>query len=134
MATLGWSQTYALAMMNAMLRGQAWPTQPAGTFLKFHLDYPGINGTANAALHTTRYSVTFGAATISGNFAICTNTNTITLTGVSNTENFTHCGIWSASSGGLFVRSGLVSGGSVASGTSPTLQPGQIVVYMLIST
>jgi hypothetical protein len=71
-------------------------------WVKLHTGDPGAAGTNNAAAETDRIEGTFGAAAASG---AITNTAALEWAGVSNTENYTHVSLWTASSGGTFKGS-----------------------------
>lgn len=86
-------------------------------YVKLHTGDPGDAGTSNAATHTTRASVTFGAA--SGN-AIA-NDAAATWTSMAADETISHISIWDASSNGNCLWIGALSA-SKAVNTGDTFQ------------
>lgn len=80
-------------------------TSYAGTstqYVKLHLGDPGEAGTANAAVHTTRATVTFGAAS-GGSIS---NDSLVTWTSYSANETVSHISLWDAASAGNCLWTG----------------------------
>jgi hypothetical protein len=99
------------------------------TWVKLHVGDPGAAATANAAGNTTRQQATWGSA--SG--GLKSNTNAITWTGVSTSEDYTHFSVWSASTAGNFGFSGSVTANAVTSGDSFTIAIGDLDVSLAVA-
>jgi hypothetical protein len=95
-----------------------------GTWIKPHVGDPGAAGTANPATETTRHQATMAAA--SGGSAA--STVDLSWTGVAATETWTHFSMWTASSGGTFLWSGTITGGSVLVGSNFTISAGNLTL------
>lgn len=105
----------ANAMLNA-LRGTSFSA--AGTFIALHTGDPGASGTSNPSSNTARQSASFGAAS-NGVIALSATPTAWTMTA---TETLSHISVWSASSGGAFLWSAVLSSPrGVASGDTVTL-------------
>jgi hypothetical protein len=76
-----------LALLNT-LRNVSFTV--TGTWLKLHTGDPGEDASANAAVNTSRQSVSFSAAA-SGSMA---SSATVSWTNVSTTETYTHWSLW----------------------------------------
>jgi hypothetical protein len=98
-------------------------TQPSNIYVKLHLGDPGEDGTANAAVETTREAVTFGAA--SG--GVATSNADVTWTSVSTTETYSHVSLWDASTAGNCLGSGALSSSvGVTAGDNFTIASGDL--------
>jgi len=91
-----------LAFLNTLRNTSFAVTAP---YIKLHLGDPGEDGTANAAVETTRKAVTFSAAS-SGSMA---SSATVSWTNVSTTETYSHWSLWDASTAGNCLWSGAFS-------------------------
>lgn len=85
-----------------MLRGVSFPNPPGATlYVALHKGDPGVNGTSNSSVQTTRKALVLGAAA----------NGTVALTGsqpswtMSASEVLTHISVWSALTGGQFLWS-----------------------------
>ncbi len=78
-------------VMDALFNNAA-PTliQLASRWIKLHIGDPGEDGTTNAAVETTRQSIT-SAATANGVF---TSTNALSWVNVAGTETISHVSLW----------------------------------------
>lgn len=104
------------------LRGVA-PASIPGLFWKLHTGDPGGAGTANASAVTTRVAVTYGAAS-GGTMSFASAGGSFAMTG---TETITHISVWTASSGGNFLWSFvLTTSRSVVSGDTLTPNAGTL--------
>lgn len=102
----------ANAFLDALFRGVA-TTFAGSPWIKPHVGDPGAAGTSNPATETTRKQATFGNAASGGAIA---NTTTITWSSVSGAEDWTHFSLWTASSAGTFLGSGLVTANALQIG------------------
>lgn len=91
-------------------------------WIKLHIGAPGITGTSNAAVETTREQVTWAVAA-SG---VGTSSAQVQWTNVAGTEQYTKASFWSASSGGSFGFSGSITANSVSAGDTFTIASGDI--------
>lgn len=112
--TVGWSTAEANDAIDALLASYTW--------VKLHVGDPGANGTANAAVETTRKQATWNAA--SGGHA--DNSNTLTWTNVAGTEDYTHFSLWTASTAGTFGYSGLLVGNALTAGDTAVIAAGDL--------
>lgn len=101
------------------------------TWVKLHVGAPGAAGTANPAGNTTRQQATWTASVTTQAMA---NTNTITWTGVSTSEDYTHVSIWTASTAGTFGGSGVVTANAVTSGDTFTIPIGDLDVTLPVAS
>jgi hypothetical protein len=99
-------------------------TAPTAFWLQLHTADPGAAGTTAIAGNATRKQVSFGAA--SGP-AIANDTAIVWTAGeVDTAEDYTHWSAWSASSGGTFLHSGLVTANAVLVGDTFTIPIGDV--------
>ena len=103
--TVGQAAATVNAIIDAELRGVAYAGNST-PYLQLHTGDPGASGTASVSSVTTRKALTFSAA--SGG---ATSAAEVTWTSWAGTspETVTHVSIWSASSAGTFIRSGLLT-------------------------
>lgn len=97
--TVGLSPTLLANKWLNMLSATAF-TAPSACYIELHIGDPGINGTTNPSVVTTRQAVTWSAA--SGGALTLSNTPSFTMTG---TETISHVAVWDASSAGNFLFS-----------------------------
>lgn len=99
--------------------GRSGTTFTAGSlYVKLHTGDPGSAGTANASAVTTRYAVTFSAAS-AGSMALSSMGGTWSMTG---TETISHISLYDASTAGNFLWSvALTASKSVVSGDTLSL-------------
>ena len=106
------SDLVANSWLDAVARAAAY--SEAGVYVKLHLGDPGTDGTANAALNTTRQQATFGSAATG---RAISNTAVVEWTSVPNTEVYTWISLWDAAAAGNFLgRDDLSSSASVTAG------------------
>lgn len=108
----------SVAAANAALATLA----AAYTWVQLHVGPPGANGTANVAAETDRVQVTWSAPSS----AAITNTGALVWSGVAGSEDYTHATVWSASSGGTFGMSGVVTANAVTAGDAFTIPTGEL--------
>lgn len=127
---VGWSTAYAAFMVDAAVKGVAF-TGVNGPWVKFHLAEPGAAGTTSPAVNTTRHQGAFGS-NAAGNSA---NTGAITWSAgeVTANEDYSHFSLWTLSSGGVFIGSGLVTATSAVSGTAFTIAIGAFVIGLTVA-
>ena len=99
--------------------GRTGTTFTAGVlYVKLHTGDPGSAGTANASAVTTRYAVTFSAAS-AGSMALSSMGGTWSMTG---TETISHISLYDAATAGNFLWSvALTASKSVVSGDTLSL-------------
>ena len=122
---VGFAAATGAAMLNALLNQTNW-TAPTAVHMQLHIGDPGAAGTANVAGNTTRKDVTasFPTATTGS----CVNDVAITWTNVSNSEDYTHFSLWSASTAGTFYASGTITANAVTAGDTFTVAIGAATV------
>lgn len=120
--TVGLAAAELNSMLDAFARGVSYGGN-AALWVKLHVGDPGAAGTANAAANTTRVQATFGSAASGGAIS---NTAAVLWEGVSTTETYSHCSLWSASTAGTFKGSSTVTGGAVTAGNDFQLKTNDI--------
>lgn len=119
---LGFSAATANAILDALVRGTSYAGN-ASVYAQLHIGDPGSAGTANPAGETDRVQVVFGSAASGGAIS---NTTAVVWTNVSNSEDYTHVSLWTASVAGSFIMSGLVTANAVTSGDTFTIPVGDV--------
>lgn len=100
--TVGLAPAVADAILDALCRGVAW-TPPAEIWVRFHLGDPGVDGTANPAVESTRVQAVFATSADGGAIA---NTATLTWPSAAASEDYTHYSTWDDETAGTFQFSG----------------------------
>lgn len=118
----GLSVAAANTLLDSLLTTYPWA--------KLHVGAPGANGTANAAVETTRKQPTFGSA---ANALKTTTADTVWLA-VAAPEDFTHITFWTASSGGSFGCSGLITANAVLAGDTFTIPTGELDITFPVAS
>lgn len=101
------------------------------TWAKLHVGAPGAAGTSNPAVETDRVQVTWPTTVT---VATMSNENVMTWTGVGGTEDYTHISFWSASTGGVFGMSGLITANPVTTGDTFELGVGDVDVTFPVAS
>lgn len=127
MAT-GFSSAAATSILDGICN--ATPFSYSNVWIKLHIGDPGAAGTSNPATVTDRKEATFGAASAGA----ISNDNTLSWPGVGGSEDFTHYSAWTASSGGTFEFSGLVTANPVDPGDDFEIAPGEIDLSIPIAS
>ena len=95
-----------------LLGTAAWATV-SQVYIKLHIGDPGEDGASSAAGNTTRVAGNWNAS--SGGVAALS--ATVTWTGVSTSETYTHISLWDAASGGNPLAAGaLASSAAIVAG------------------
>jgi hypothetical protein len=116
-----------ISQLAASERLTAWGTKYK--WVKYHVGDPGTAGTTNPATETDRVEVTWDTpSTAVAGVVTMTHTNDLELTNVAGTEDYTHGSVWSASSGGDFGGSGLITADPVAATDDFILTTGSLIV------
>lgn len=121
MAT-GMAAAFANAALDALFRNTSFAVMTA--YIQLHTGDPGANGTLNVAMNNTRKALSMSPASggaITNSAAITWTTSEVTAA-----EDYTHCTIWSASTGGTFYASGLVTASAVSAGDEFTIPAGDL--------
>lgn len=87
------------------LDGSGSAYSASATYLKLHLGGPGEDGTGNPAAHTTRKTVSFGAASAGSKVS----TATVEWTLVGATETYSHWSLWDNETAGNCLWYGALS-------------------------
>lgn len=114
MAT-GLAPATATSLLNALVN-QTNYTAPTAIWVQLHTADPGAAGTTAVAANTTRKDVTLCFSTAAS--GAVTNDVEIAWTSgqVTNSEDYSHYSVWSASSAGTFYFSGVITANAVVSG------------------
>jgi hypothetical protein len=127
----GLSVGTANGVMDAVFRNQAY-TPPAQIWIQLHTAAPGAAGTTAIAGNATRKQVTFGA---SAGGAIANSADLVWTAGeVDTSEDYTHYTLWSASSAGTFVHSGLVTANAVVTGNEFKIPAGDLDIAAVVAS
>lgn len=122
MAT-GLSPTTANGLLDAICRAVAY-SAPA-VWVQLHVADPGAAGTANLATEVTRKQATFGTPAAGGSIA---NTVAVTWTNIAGTQDASHYSLWSASSAGNFLGSGVITANQYTAGDTYNMAVGAVVL------
>ena len=127
MAT-GLSAYLANNFLNAL--GNATAYSVATPYIKLHVGDPGVNGTTNPAVETTRKSVSFAAA---ANGAIASDAD-ITWTNIAGSEDATHFTAWDNLTAGNFLFSGTITGNPYTAGDTYTIASGSLTASLTVAS
>jgi hypothetical protein len=127
MAT-GLSTYLANSFLNAL--GNATSYSVATPYIKLHVGDPGVNGTTNPAVETTRKSVSFAAANAG---AIASDAD-ITWTNIAGSEDATHFTAWDNLTAGNFLFSGTITGNPYTAGDTYTIASGSLTASLTIAS
>jgi len=127
MAT-GLSAYLANSFLNSL--GNATAYSVAQPYIKLHVGDPGVNGTTNAAVETTRKSVSFAAANAG---AIASDAD-ITWTNIAGSEDATHFTAWDNLTAGNFLFSGTITGNPYTAGDTYTIASGSLTASLTVAS
>jgi hypothetical protein len=127
MAT-GLSAYLANSFLNAL--GNATAYSVATPYIKLHVGDPGVNGTTNPAVETTRKSVSFAAA---ANGAIASDAD-ISWTNIAGSEDSTHFTAWDNLTAGNFLFSGTITGNPYTAGDTYTIASGSLTASLTVAS
>jgi hypothetical protein len=127
MAT-GLSAYLANSFLNAL--GNATTYSVATPYIKLHVGDPGVNGTTNPAVETTRKSVSFAAANAG---AIASDAD-ITWTNIAGSEDATHFTAWDNLTAGNFLFSGTITGNPYTAGDTYTIASGSLTASLTVAS
>lgn len=116
---------FSTAAANTHLDNQG-TTYP---WIKLHTGDPGGAGTSNAAVETTRKQVTWAAASAASKASSAD----LVWTGVAGSEDYTHFSLWTASTGGTFGGSGLVTANAVTAADTFTIPSGSLTLSLSVA-
>lgn len=125
---LGPSAALANSWLDALCRNVSYAN--ATFWVQLHIGDPGAAGTANTATETTRKQVTFGSAASGGSIA---NTVAVSWTVIAGSQDASHFSIWTASSAGTFLGSGLITANAYTAGDTYTAGVGAITLSLPIA-
>jgi len=124
----GLSAYLANSFLNAL--GNATAYSVAQPYIKLHVGDPGVNGTTNAAVETTRKSVSFAVASAG---AIASDAD-ITWTNIAGSEDATHFTAWDSLTTGNFLFSGTVTGNPYTAGDTYTIASGSLTASLTVAS
>lgn len=119
----GFGPAGAGTALDALVAAYPW--------IKLHTAAPGSAGTSNAATETTRKQATWAATGVDG---IVENTNALTWTAISGSQDATHFSAWTASSAGTFGFSGTITANAYTAGDDYTVAIGALVVSVTLAS
>ena len=99
-------------------------------YIKLHVGDPGINGTTNPAIETTRKAVSFAAAS-AGSIASDAD---ITWINIAGSEDATHFTAWDNLTTGNFLFSGTITGNPYTAGDTYTIASGSLTASLTIAS
>lgn len=113
-------------LLNLVFNGTAYSGQ-ATVYAKLHIGDPGEAGTANAASHTTRATVSLGTAS-GGSIS---NDVAVSFTSLAANETVSHLSLWDASTAGNCLWTGaLTAAVAVTTGSTLTIAIGALTVTL----
>jgi hypothetical protein len=118
----GFGAAGANTALDAMLAAYPW--------IKLHIGAPGSAGTSNPATETTRKQASWTSAAAGA----ASNSVALAWTSVAASEDYTHYSGWSASSGGTFGHSGLITADAATSGNDFTIAIGDLDVAVTLAS
>jgi len=124
----GLSAYLANSFLNAL--GNATAYSVAQPYIKLHVGDPGVNGTTNAAVETTRKSVSFAVASAG---AIASDAD-VTWTNIAGSEDATHFTAWDSLTTGNFLFSGTVTGNPYTAGDTYTIASGSLTASLTVAS
>jgi hypothetical protein len=110
--------------------GNATAYSSANVYVKLHIGDPGANGTANAAIETTRKSVSFSAALTGG----LTSDADVSWESIAGSEDATFFTVWDNLTAGNFLFSGTVAGNAYTAGDTFTIPSGSLTVSLTLAS
>lgn len=125
--TLGMSTYTATAWLNTIGNNTSFAV--TNIFVKLHVGDPGAAGTANAAVETTRKSISFGAPTGTTTVTIA-NDVAVTWTTIAGSEDASHFSLWDNVSAGNYLGSGLNTAGAYVAGDTYDVAIGALTVAL----
>lgn len=108
--------------LDALVASYSW--------IKLHTAAPGAAGTTSAATETTRKQATWAAAS-GGSVA---NSNALTWTAISGSQDATHFSAWSASTAGTFGFSGTITANAYTAGDTYTVAIGALTASFTLAS
>lgn len=125
MAT-GLSATIANDFLEWIFNASATSTAPTNIWIQLHTGDPGAAGTSNVAGNATRKDLTAAMGTAASGAISNTSDITWTTGEVDTSEDYTHWSLWTASTAGTFLISGLVTANAVTAGDEFTIPTGDL--------
>jgi hypothetical protein len=127
----GLSAAQANSILDAIFRQQAY-TPPSAVWIQLHTAAPGAAGTTAVAANTTRKQVTMSAA--SGGL-ISNSADLIWTAGqVTTNEDYSHYTLWTASTAGSFLHSGVITANAVVSGNEFKIPAGDLDISATVAS
>lgn len=131
--SVGLAAADANAFLEWLFNATSMPAAPANLWIQLHTADPGAAGTNAVAGNATRKDLTAAMGTAAS--GAITNTAALTWTAgeVDTSEDYTHISFWTASSGGTFKGSGLMTANAVTIGDEFTIPIGDLDASFLIA-
>lgn len=120
---VGLAPAVANALLDALANGTNY-TAPTARHIQFHVGDPGAAGTANVATETDRVDIS--ASFPSAASGLVSNDVAISITNVAGSEDFTYYSVWTATSAGSFLWSGVITANAVTAGDTFTIPVGDL--------
>lgn len=110
------------------------PTAVTGVWMQLHTADPGAAGTTAVATESTRKSVSMGspAAPSGGNVTI-SNDAQVQWSGIAGSQDASHYSLWTASSAGTFLGSGVITANAYTAGDTLTFAVGDIDISLPVA-
>lgn len=108
-------------LLDLVFNGTAYAGQSTA-YIKLHVGDPGEDGSANAAVETTRKAVSFGSAT----GGTISNDALVEWTSVAGTEDYTHFTLWDAAAAGNCLWVGTITANPVTTGDTFRIAVGDL--------
>lgn len=125
--SVGLSAYAANAFLDALGNNVSFSITAA--YIQLHVGDPGAAGTTSVAIEATRKPVSFGVA--SG--GAISNDVAVEWTNIAGSQDATHFSLWSASTAGTFLASGLVTANPYTAGDTYTIAVGDLDLSLAIA-
>lgn len=131
---LGLSATIANDFLEWLCNASPTSTAPTSIWIQLHTAAPGDDGTTAVAGNATRKDLTNAMGTAAAGAISNTSDITWSTSEVDTSEDYTHWSLWTASTSGTFLCSGLVTANAVTSGDEFTIPIGDVVLSFNVAT
>lgn len=121
----GYSLSTVQGVLSAIFQGQSFVLSEV--WLQLHIGAPDADGTANVAVNDVRMDASTAFGTAPDDTGMITSDAVIgPWASVPADEQYTHCTVWSASTGGTFAGSGVLAVDPVNTGDSFSIPAGSV--------
>lgn len=128
----GFSVATAQAILAAMLQGTSFVY--TDVWAQLHVGAPGAAGTSNIATESTRIDASACFGTGADDTVTITNDAEIgPWTSVAASEDYTHISLWTASTSGTFICSGVITASAVTAGDDFSIAVGDCTLTIPVA-